>query len=103
VREQAELLVAALRRARSSTFRALTSDCDGTLVVIARFLALLELYRENLVSFEQVTPLGELNVRWIGPDDDFTVPDQIEEYDDADPVALKLIANQESEQHDHVD
>lgn len=90
VREQAEILVAALRRARSSTFRALTSDCEGTLVVIARFLALLELYRENLVAFEQVTPLGELSVRWTGPDDDAVVPEHIEEYDDAETAVVTL-------------
>jgi segregation and condensation protein A len=33
---------------------------------VARFLALLELYREASVTFEQVTPLGELHVRWTG-------------------------------------
>ena len=102
VREQAEFLVTALRRARSSTFRALTSNCDGTLMVIARFLALLELYRENLVAFEQVTPLGELNVRWIGADDDVAVPAHIEEYDDAEPVGLTLIPDP-GDTHDHVE
>ena len=33
---------------------------------MARFLALLELFREGVVSFDQVTPLGELTVRWTG-------------------------------------
>jgi segregation and condensation protein A len=33
--------------------------------VVARFLALLDLYRDGMVSFEQVAPLGELYVRWI--------------------------------------
>jgi segregation and condensation protein A len=69
VREQAAIMVLALRRARSCTFRALTADCDGTYVVVARFLALLELYREGAVGFEQVSPLGELYVRWIGRDE----------------------------------
>ena len=98
VREQAAILVTALRRFRTSTFRALTADCQGTLVVIARFLALLELYRENLVAFEQVTPLGELSVRWIGSDmsgdadsADFTVPDDIAEFDQSDQPALALV------------
>jgi len=68
VREQAAILVTHLRRTHSSTFRSLTADCEGTLVVVARFLALLELYREGAVAFEQVEPLGELHVRWIGSD-----------------------------------
>lgn len=69
VREQAAVLVERLRRTRQSTFRALAADCPSTLHVVARFLALLELYRERVVAFEQVTPLGELTVRWSGDDD----------------------------------
>ncbi len=67
VREQAAILVDRLRRHPSSTFRSLTSDCDSTLLVVARFLALLELYRDGSVAFDQVTPLGELHIRWTGP------------------------------------
>jgi segregation and condensation protein A len=51
----------------TATFRALSVDCAHTLEVVARFLALLELYRQQLVTFDQVTPLGELHVRWTGP------------------------------------
>lgn len=69
VREQAEIIVERLRRHRVSTFRALISDCDTTLLIVARFLALLELYREMVVAFEQITPLGDLTVRWTGKDD----------------------------------
>jgi len=47
---------------------------------VARFLALLELYREGAVAFEQVTPLGELTIRWTAGDEDVTVED---DYDDA--------------------
>ena len=68
VREQAALLVDRLRRQRSTTFRSLVSDADGTTVVVARFLALLELFREGAVTFDQVTPLGELTIRWSGSD-----------------------------------
>ncbi|MGZ4639944.1 MAG: segregation and condensation protein A [Actinomycetes bacterium] len=82
VREQAAILVTALQRARSSTFRALTADCEGTLVVVARFLALLELYREGVVMFDQVTPLGELHIRWTGADEgDVGVTDEFDEFD----------------------
>ena len=69
VREQAAFIVDRLRRQRTSTFRALVADCDTTLLVVARFLALLELYREQVVVFEQITPLGDLTVRWTGADD----------------------------------
>jgi segregation and condensation protein A len=55
-----------LMRSGTSTFRALTADCGHTLEVVARFLALLELYRQQRVTFEQLTPLGELHVRWTG-------------------------------------
>jgi segregation and condensation protein A len=68
VREQAVLLVDRLRTTRSTTFRALTDDAGTTLIVVARFLALLDLYRDGAVAFEQVTPLGELHVRWTAAD-----------------------------------
>ena len=55
-----------LRRTGSATFRSLSGDCPTTLHVVARFLAVLELFRERLVVFEQVSPLGELTVRWTG-------------------------------------
>ena len=62
--------------------RALTADCGHTNEVVARFLALLELYRQQRVVFEQLTPLGELHVRWTGGtlpavgDDDAADPDR---------------------------
>ena len=57
-----------LRAAKTLTFRALVADADDRLVVVARFLALLELFREAAVAFEQLTPLGELTIRWMGSD-----------------------------------
>jgi segregation and condensation protein A len=66
VREQTALLRERLRRTGSGSFRSLTADCAGTLEVVARFLGLLELYREGVVSFEQVEALGDLHVRWTG-------------------------------------
>lgn len=69
VREQAAILVERLRRRGVSTFRALTDDAPNTLVVVGRFLALLELYRDGVVTFEQAAALGDLSVRWVGPDD----------------------------------
>jgi segregation and condensation protein A len=69
VREHAALLRDKLIQVRVATFRVLCADCASTLEVVARFLALLELFREGLVAFEQVQALGELTVRWTGPDD----------------------------------
>lgn len=78
VREQTALLRERLQRTGSGSFRSLTADCAGTLEVVARFLGLLELYREGVVSFEQVEALGELHVRWTGgaADDETTTEEQ---------------------------
>ena len=79
VREQAAIIVQRLRRTRTSTFRALVADADSTLVVVGRFLALLELYREHVVLFEQVVPLGDLTIRWVGSEEgDVEVTDEFD-------------------------
>ena len=65
IREQAAVVVALLRRGTVLTFRELVAGIDEKGVVVARFLALLELYRHASISFEQVEPLGELSVRWV--------------------------------------
>jgi segregation and condensation protein A len=80
VREHAAALRDKLVRMRVATFRVLCGDCQSTLEVVARFLALLELYREGLVGFEQVQPLGELTVRWTGPDDASATELLVDEY-----------------------
>jgi segregation and condensation protein A len=83
VREQAAIIVGRLRRQGTSTFRALVSDATTTMVVIGRFLALLELFREGSVSFEQVAPLGDLTIRWTGSEDgEIDVRDEYDDYDD---------------------
>ncbi|WP_434739273.1 segregation and condensation protein A [Micromonospora sp. SH-82] len=69
VREHAAILTDRLRRAGIASFSLLCVDCDTTLEVVARFLALLELYREGLVAFTQDQALEELTVRWTGPAD----------------------------------
>ena len=87
VQEQAAILGERLRRHQVATFRTLIADADSTLVIVARFLALLELYREASVSFEQVEALGELTVRWTGADDgEITVSDEFDESDHARPA-----------------
>jgi segregation and condensation protein A len=80
VREQAEILLARLRRLRRATFRQLIADSAGTYEVVARFLAVLELYRDGLVSLDQVAPLGDLYVSWTDHDEHGVRHDH-EEYD----------------------
>lgn len=91
VAAEAALVIDQLRRLKRATFRALVADAPNTLVVVARFLALLELYREGQIRFEQVVALGELQVTWTGTEsgevkvsDEFDqpVPQESEEQDD---------------------
>lgn len=64
IREQAAIVVSSLRRGEPVTFRELIAGTDHRGVVVARFLAVLELYRADAISFDQVEPLGELVIRW---------------------------------------
>ncbi|WP_292604812.1 segregation/condensation protein A [Nocardioides sp. REDSEA-S30_B4] len=85
VREQAAIVVDRLRRSGTLTFRSLVRDSPDTLTTVARFLSLLELFREGAVAFDQMTPLGELTVRWTG-DDDTEADDLVtDEFDGAPP------------------
>jgi segregation and condensation protein A len=84
VREQAALIVDRLRRTGTMTFRALCGDSPDRLTTVARFLSLLELFREGAVAFDQVSPLGELTVRWTGAEDGEIEID--DEFDGAPPV-----------------
>ena len=68
IEEQACVLAALLRELGRASFRQLTANARGNYEIVASFLALLDLYREGAVSFEQVTPLGDLYVTWTGRD-----------------------------------
>jgi segregation and condensation protein A len=70
VREQAEILAVRLRDLRRATFRQLTADCAGTYEIVARFLAVLELFRDSRITLDQVVPLGDLYISWSDPDPD---------------------------------
>lgn len=85
VAAEASHVVELLRRQKSATFRSIIADAPNTLVVVARFLALLELYREAQIRFEQVVALGELQITWTGSDsgevnvsDEFDQPIKLE-------------------------
>lgn len=69
VTEESKRVVEALRRSKTLSFRNLCSDADSTLVIVARFLALLDLYRQGVLRFDQVVALGELQISWSGPED----------------------------------
>ncbi|MFZ2964077.1 MAG: ScpA family protein [Rhodoglobus sp.] len=64
IREQAAYVVALLRRGEPMTFRQLIAGADQKGVIVARFLAVLELYRGAFIGFEQLEPLGELTIHW---------------------------------------
>ncbi|GDX16986.1 segregation/condensation protein A [Actinomycetes bacterium] len=65
VREQAGIIVERLRRVGATTFRSLISGVEVS-VVVARFLAILELFRESQITLEQESPLADLYIRWVG-------------------------------------
>ena len=79
VAAEARHVVESLRRQSSMTFRALVADAQSTLVLVARFLALLELYREGQLRFDQVVALGELQITWVGArEGDIEVSDEFD-------------------------
>jgi segregation and condensation protein A len=92
VAEESKRVVEALRHATSMSFRNLISDADSTLVVVARFLALLDLYRQGVLRFDQVVALGELQIRWTG-----SLEGDVEITDEFDiPVVLEMEDSTES-------
>lgn len=104
VREQAGIIVDRLRRHRATTFRALVADSESTLVVVGRFLALLELYREQVVVFEQLTPLGDLTIRWTGADEgDVDVSDDFDIEREVDRAPANAEGDQQLEERDVID
>ena len=88
VREQANVVVGRLKGSGTMSFRALASDAPDMMTRVARFLALLELFREGVVSFDQITPLGELSIRWTGTEDtEIEINDEFDGAPREEPVA----------------
>lgn len=86
VAEESRSVVEALRRSGSLSFRSLISDAESTLVVVARFLALLDLYRQGVLRFDQVIAMGELQIKWTG-----SLDGEVEISDEFDiPVVLEM-------------
>ena len=92
VAEESKMVVEALRHSKSLSFRNLIADADSTLVVVARFLALLDLYRQGVLRFDQVIALGELQISWTG-----SLEGDVEITDEFDiPVVLEMEDSTES-------
>ena len=84
IREQAGIVVSALRRRGHASFGELIADATARGDVVARFIAILELYRANAVAFEQIEPLGPLDIRWVADSwDDERLASLGQEYDHA--------------------
>ena len=92
VAEESKMVVEALRHSKSLSFRNLIADADNTLVVVARFLALLDLYRQGVLRFDQVIAMGELQISWTG-----SLEGEVEITDEFDiPVVLEMEDSTES-------
>jgi segregation and condensation protein A len=93
VREQAGIIVERLRRVGATTFRSLISGVEVP-VVVARFLAVLELFRESQITLEQESPLADLFIRWVGAEQG-----EIELTDEFDSdTKLSLVKDVENEE-----
>lgn len=89
VAEQTKFVVAALRLAKHLSFRALVHDAEEPMVVVARFLALLDLYRSGSLRFEQLEAFTDLQISWVGSEsgeiaisEEFDTPVSLEEGND---------------------
>ena len=109
VTEESKLVVEALRKGRTVSFRNLIQGADSTLVVVARFLALLDLYRQGALRFEQVVALGELQISWVGSDegdilvtDEFDIPVVLDDASATEGPSVEISAVIETEEDENV-
>ena len=63
------------------SFRALTSQLVDRIEVVVYFLAVLELYKQDLVDIAQFTSFGEIELEWTGDTDHGVALDEIDVYD----------------------
>lgn len=95
VAEESKWVVDALRRSKSMSFRNLVSDAENTLVIVARFLALLDLYRQGVLRFDQMLAFGDLQISWTG-----SLDGEVEVSDEFDiPVVLEVDETRESSEN----
>ncbi|HEY7225289.1 MAG TPA: segregation/condensation protein A [Micromonosporaceae bacterium] len=96
VREHMLILRERLIALRTATFRQLCADCTTVLQIVARFLAVLELYREGLITFDQVAALTELTITWTG-DDEAGMEFHVDEYGEGDPEVVGELVTEQDE------
>ena len=109
VTEESKRVVEALRKSRTMSFRILCADADSTLVIVARFLALLDLYRQGALRFDQVMALGELQISWTGSEegeisasDEFDLPPTFGQADEDEIAERNFSAENETEGGENV-
>ena len=102
VAEQSQFVINALRLAKSLSFRSLVHDADEPMVIVARFLALLDLYRTGSLRFEQLEAFTDLQITWIGSEsgeiaisDEFDTPTAQEDSVLEDEVEFREAGNEE--------
>ncbi|MDO5701287.1 MAG: ScpA family protein [Bowdeniella nasicola] len=86
--EQAQLIVETLKMRPHATFAELVAGERSPAVIVARFLALLDLYRDALIDVAQDGPDAALMIRYLGDADtqvravdEYEAPDQPEDDD----------------------
>lgn len=95
VAEESRRVVELLRIGKTMSFRSLISDAESTVVIVARFLALLDLYRQGVLRFDQVIAMGELQISWTG-----SLEGEVEVSDEFDiPVILAMEDSTESREN----
>ena len=109
VAEESKTVIEALRSSKTLSFRNLVQGADSTLVVVARFLALLDLYRQGVLRFEQVIALGELQISWVGSEsgeieisDEFDIPVVLEDEEASIAEPSVEVTENQIEEEDNV-
>jgi segregation and condensation protein A len=97
VAEQAQIVATKLAREGSATFRSLIADVQDIAVIVARFLSLLELFRQGRVALEQAAALGDLHVRWTADDEEPAAIEVASEFDEDDEATDQTAGESASE------
>ena len=69
VREEADQLRLMLADGQEHTFAELIADAETVLVVVVRFLSILELFRDRAIDVRQDEPLADVWITWTAPED----------------------------------
>ena len=69
VREEADQLRLMLADGQEHTFAELIADAETVLVVVVRFLSVLELFRDRAIDVRQDEPLADVWITWTAPED----------------------------------